>query len=226
MNKRLLLPVICLTACALFLACQKKENTLFSDKASNKDVANNSSESLDWPTLYLDGVYYQSERFETIVEPENITVMGTIETACLESGMPTNSSEVNDSAYISSKIYESDKKEIIYLKYLNANGDTVYSKWSASTLLKRELPEDWYPSVMVNDHLYWQSDYTMKDNLPPQMGYEIASQLLYEEGAMASRNFSNSIHMLGANIYESSQNEDVIYIGYEDGPFAELTMVK
>lgn len=230
MNKRLLLLASCFVVCTLLFACQQNENTLVLDKESSKEqeekVSNKSAESIDWPTLYFDDVYYQSDRFEAIVEPENITVKGTVETVCLEGNLPTNHSEVNDSAYIGSKIYESDKKEIIYLTYSNSNGETVYSKWSASTSLKKELPEDWYPSAMLNDHLYWQSDFSMKDNLPPNKGYEIVGQLLYEEGSAASKNYSNSIHMLGANIYESNQNEEVIYIGYKNGPFAELTLVK
>ncbi len=226
MNNRLLLALTCLIICTILLACQKNENVLTLDEASMNDLANESADSLDWPTLYFDGVYYQSDRFESIVEPENIVFKGTVETACVESSLPTNSSEVNYNVYIGSKIYESDEKEVIYLKYLNGNGYTVHSKWSACTSLKKELPEAWYPSVMVNDHLYWHSNYNMKDNLPKKMGYEMVGQILYEEGTLASMNFSNSIHMLGANIYESSQNKELIYIGYKDGPFAELTFVK
>ena len=226
MNKRLLLLASCFIVCTLLFACQQKKNVLPFDKESSKEEAEKASESIDWPTLYFDEVYYQSDRFETIVEPENITVIGKVETACLEGNLPTNPSEVNDSAYIGSKIYESDIKEIIYLTYSNSNGDMVYSKWSASTSLKKDLPEDWYPSAMVNDQLYWQSDYSMKDNLPQNKGYGVAGQLLYEEGSAASKNYSNSIHMLGANIYISSLNEEIIYIGYKDGPFAELILVK
>jgi hypothetical protein len=118
-----------------------------------------------------------------------------------------------------------DQSNVIYLKDIDERNNNVYSKWTLSNpIIVEPFPADWYPSVMIYDSIY-SSSYETVDKVPSENNYEIIGRILYEE-SYCTLNNSNSIGMLGADIYYAEDNNKVIYVGYTNNQLVKLILVE
>jgi hypothetical protein len=155
------------------------------------------------------------------VEPEHISLIGTISSTSESKKIPLNSFETNYDQYFGYEIYTTDQYDIIYLKHTDGHNNSVYSKWSLSDpVIVEPFPADWYPSVMIHDNIY-SGSLEMVDQVPTEYNYEIIGRILYEE-SYCSLNYSNSLGMLGSDIYYAEDNKTVIYVGYPDEQLMKL----
>ena len=191
------------------------------DNVEVNELENYTNNKINRPTLYLEDEYYQYARLETIVEPEHISLIGTITSTSENNKLPVNYFETNYDKYFGYEIYTTNQSDVIYLKHTDEHNNSIYSKWYLSNpVIVEPFPADWYPSVMINDNIY-SGSLEIVNQVPTEYNYEIIGRILYEE-SFCTMNYSNSLGMLGADIYYSENNKKVIYVGYQDGQLMKL----
>ncbi len=210
---------ICTVVIVLCFIIVQYERKL-SDKNLSADRISHSETAIDWPTVFFNDKYYQAADLSTNVVPEEITLAGTITTVTADKTLPEKAFETNISTYVGFAIYTTSQSDIIYLKSESEQYGEVYHRWNLAEKLKTQATDNWYPSVMVNDTLY-TARFQMIDKIDTDLEYELIGEVIYEEST-ATINFSNSIGLLGADIYYSKKNPETIYVGYQEGPFTEL----